>query len=75
MVTALQSSAPNVDVHCSNGQNNNGHVPFRDMLRAMEHSLFVLILPGDSPSSRRLSEVFLAGAVPVEGRELIRAGD
>ena len=60
---ALRSSASDVKVRCSSGQHAEGHVAFWDMLHAMERSLFVLVLPGDSPCSRRLSEVFLAGAV------------
>ena len=37
------------------------HVSFQAMLHAMEHSQFSLALAGDSPSTRRLSEIFLAG--------------
>ena len=31
----------------------------------MEHSVFCLALAGDSPSTRRLSEIFLAGVPPI----------
>ncbi|KAK9791369.1 hypothetical protein WJX73_000756 [Symbiochloris irregularis] len=31
----------------------------------MEHSKFCLVLPGDSQSTRRLSEIFIAGCIPV----------
>ena len=39
-----------------------GHIAFKHMLHATEHAVFALALPGDSPSSRRLSEIFMAGA-------------
>lgn len=38
---------------------------FNVMLSDMEHTVFCLVLPGDAQSTRRLSEVFLAGCIPV----------
>ena len=51
-----------MDVHCSNAKEGGGHIAFRHMLHAIEHSVFALALVGDSPSTRRLSEIFIAGA-------------
>lgn len=31
----------------------------------MENTLFCLVLPGDAQSTRRLSEVFMGGSIPV----------
>ena len=47
-----------VAVHCTE---HGGHADFPTMLNRMEHSEFCLVLPGDSQSTRRLSEIFLAG--------------
>lgn len=65
MVKALEDQGEDVDVRCSNGDGVGGNIAFRDMLHATEHSIFALALPGDSPSSRRLSEIFLAGETAV----------
>ena len=35
------------------------------VLRLMETSLFSIVLPGDAQSTRRLSEVFMGGSIPV----------
>ena len=58
---ALQGSAADVDVQCSNSGHGSGHIAFKHMLHATERSVFALALAGDSPSSRRLSEIFMAG--------------
>jgi hypothetical protein len=39
--------------------------PHRPMLEAMAGSVFCLVLPGNSQSSQRLTEAFLAGCIPV----------
>ena len=59
---ALHGQAPDIDVRCSNQGLGGTHEPFQAMMRKMEHSQFCLALPGDSPSTRRLSEIFMAGA-------------
>ena len=61
---ALHGLAPDIDVRCSNKGLGGVHEPFQAMLKKMEHSQFCLALPGDSPSTRRLSEIFMAGAGP-----------
>lgn len=35
------------------------------VLRLMETSLLSIVLPGDAQSTRRLSEVFMGGSIPV----------
>lgn len=35
------------------------------MLDKMERSIFCLVLAGDAQSTRRLSEIFMAGCIPV----------
>lgn len=52
---------PDIDVECTNPDMGGMHHSFETMLSRMEHSVFCLALPGDSPSTRRLSEIFLAG--------------
>ena len=59
---ALHGVAPDIKVECTNREMGGSHVSFQDMLDIMEHSVFCLALAGDSPSTRRLSEIFLAGA-------------
>ena len=39
--------------------------PFEEMLRRMEHSVFCLVVAGDAQSTRRLTEIFMAGCIPV----------
>ena len=55
---------PTVNVRCSEkelgGLDQGASFPL--MLDSMEHSEFCLVLAGDSQSTRRLSEIFLAGA-------------
>ena len=62
---AIQQSNPDagdLDVTCSE---ETAHVSFADMYHAMQHSIYCLVLPGDSQSTRRLSEIFMAGCIPV----------
>ena len=54
---------PDVDVSCA--MDRREHVPYANMSAAMTATRFCLALPGDSASSRRLSEIFLAGCIPV----------
>lgn len=49
-----------VSVQCTDA--GGLHLEFDQNLKIMEHSKFCLALPGDSASTRRLSEIFLAGA-------------
>ena len=39
--------------------------PHAGMLEAMAGSVFCLIMPGNSQSSQRLTEAFIAGCIPV----------
>ena len=41
------------------------HETFAVMLDHMQRSVFCLALPGDAASTRRLSEIFMAGCIPV----------
>ena len=59
--------ALDVRVKCTNAELGGKHQSFKEMLGHMEHSVFCLALPGDSPSTRRLSEIFLAGAAWAQG--------
>ena len=62
MYNALHGVAADIKVGCTNREMGGEHVEFQAMLDDMEHSVFCLALAGDSPSTRRLSEIFLAGA-------------
>lgn len=55
-----------VDVRCTDPElNAAGHQKFEDMFDKMRHSVFCPAFPGDAASTRRLSEIFLAGCIPV----------
>lgn len=53
--------APDVKVKCTNADMGGAHHSFQAVLARMERSIFCLALPGDAPSTRRLSEIFMAG--------------
>ena len=58
----------NVDmnVRCTDRElSKEGHLPFSTMFEAMRSSRFCPVFPGDAASTRRLSETFLAGCIPV----------
>ena len=42
-----------------------GRQSYASMSERMRHTVFCPAFPGDSPSTRRLSEIFLAGCIPV----------
>ena len=54
-------AASDLSVACSDDNLGGKHHDYDQMLAAMEHSKFCLVLPGDSQSTRRLSEIFMAG--------------
>lgn len=57
---------PDVDIRCTDGElNPAGHQEFRAMFDRMRHSVFCPAFPGDAASTRRLSEIFLAGCIPI----------
>ena len=64
-VQALKNSGEDVDVTCTESELGSSHSSFEDMLNKMEHTVFCLIIPGDAQSTRRLSEIFMAGCIPV----------
>ena len=64
-VQALKNSGEDVDVTCTESELGSSHSSFEAMLNKMEHTVFCLIIPGDAQSTRRLSEIFLAGCIPV----------
>lgn len=53
------STHQGINVQCTNM--GGEHMHFDKTLHLMEHSKFCLVLPGDSASTRRLSEIFMAG--------------
>ena len=59
------SRTPEVDVSCTNRELGGQHATFTDMFDDMRNSTFCLALPGDSSSTRRLSEIMLANCIPV----------
>lgn len=63
-VQALEKVA-GTDIHCSEKEFGHPHEDFAVMLDKMEHSVFCLVLTGDAQSTRRLSEIFMAGCIPV----------
>ena len=58
-----------MQVVCTNGEDGEHDLAFGELYEAMTRSIFCLILPGDAASTRRLSEVFMAGA-PADARLL-----
>ena len=55
-----------LDVRCTdNSLNPDGHLSFPTMYSKMRSSKFCPAFPGDAASTRRLSEIFLAGCIPV----------
>lgn len=61
----VMANQPDVEVKCTNRELGGQHAPFEDMFSAMSHSKFCLAFPGDAASTRRLSELMLAGCIPV----------
>lgn len=61
----MEKAGPDVDVHCSEPEFGHPHEEFGAMLDKMERSIFCLVLAGDAQSTRRLSEIFMAGCIPV----------
>lgn len=54
-----------MDVRCVDPElNSEGHLDFLTMFNSMRASKICPVFPGDSASTRRLSEIFLAGCVP-----------
>ena len=60
---ALRHHGADVDVACSEKQfgGSDQFGEFEVMLSAMEQSRFCLVVTGDAMSTRRLSEIFMAG--------------
>ena len=55
-----------MDVRCTDSElNPEGHEEFADMFKKMRAAKFCPAFPGDAASTRRLSEIFLAGCVPI----------
>ena len=61
----LASSGSDLDVQCSEEELGGSHEDYAVAFSKMEHSVFCLVLPGDAQSTRRLTEIFLAGCIPV----------
>ena len=59
------NSTNEVKVKCTNGELGGKHQEFNEMFQALSDSRFCLALPGDSASTRRLSEIMLADCIPV----------
>ena len=64
---ALRHHGADVDVACSEKQfgGSDQFGEFEVMLSAMEQSRFCLVVTGDAMSTRRLSEIFMAGGAPM----------
>lgn len=45
---ALGAVSEDVTVQCTDRGHSSRHIPFRDMLHAMERSIFALALPGNA---------------------------
>ena len=54
-----------IRVTCTNKEHGGQEVKYVQSYQDMQRAKFCLILPGDSPSTRRLGESMLAGCVPV----------
>lgn len=64
-VKALADKGSDLDVECSEAKLGGSHEQYSLAFHKMEHSIFCLVLPGDAQSTRRLTEIFLAGCIPV----------
>ncbi|BDA44690.1 hypothetical protein COCOBI_06-1680 [Coccomyxa sp. Obi] len=62
---ALGKTGPNVDVMCTDKRFGGRFLTFAQVMQRMRSTLFCLVLPGDSASARRTSEIFMAGCIPV----------
>ncbi|CAK0784428.1 hypothetical protein CVIRNUC_007632 [Coccomyxa viridis] len=62
---ALGKSGPNVDAMCTDKEFGGRFLSFQKVMDRMKSTLFCLVLPGDSASARRTSEIFMAGCIPV----------
>ena len=40
-------------------------VPYQQLMSEMKQSVFCFLLPGDTTSSRRLSDIMISGCIPV----------
>ena len=59
------SGSPVVGTRCAPDRCLKHAVPGLQVLKAMESAVFCIVLPGDAQSTRRLSEVFMGGSIPV----------
>jgi hypothetical protein len=64
-VKELGNAGNDTDIRCSEESLGGSHEEYAVAFRKMQHSIFCLVLPGDAQSTRRLSEIFLAGCIPV----------
>ncbi len=64
-VKDLADSGSDLDVQCSEEELGGSHEDYSVAFNKMERSIFCLVLPGDAQSTRRLTEIFLAGCIPV----------
>ncbi|BDA47957.1 probable xyloglucan galactosyltransferase GT14 at C-terminar half [Coccomyxa sp. Obi] len=62
---ALGKAGVDVDVSCTDRQLGGRPLPFRSIMERMRNATFCLSMPGDSASTRRLSETIMAGCIPV----------
>lgn len=55
-----------MDVRCVDAPlNSEGMLSFEEMFKKMRSTTFCPVFSGDAASTRRLSEIFLAGCIPV----------
>lgn len=57
----MDGDGPDIDVSCTEGT----YTTFETMLSKMEQTIFCLVIAGDAQSTRRLTEIFMAGCIPV----------
>ena len=62
---ALQGRGEDVQVQCTSRADNAGAVKVQQLMLQLEHSIFALAVPGEDPSTRLLSDIFLAGTTVI----------
>lgn len=64
-VKALGDKGSDLDISCSEPELGGTHESFPIAFDKMQRTVFCLVPPGDAQSTRRLSELFMSGCIPV----------
>ncbi|GAB4814865.1 hypothetical protein N2152v2_001911 [Parachlorella kessleri] len=64
LVLALAGTSPDIQLHCASGTSRR-RMDHGQMMQGLQRSLFCPVIAGDTQSSRRLTEIVLAGCIPV----------